>query len=134
MKNIGIIGAGFSGCVIARELALNGYNVEILESRSHIGGNCYSYRDSETNVLVHKYGPHIFHTDNQEVWNYVNSFSEFMPYVNRVKTTTNGKVFSLPLNLLTINQFFSKTLSPSEAKDFIEIKPVKYLIEYLFAI
>ena len=120
MKNIGIIGAGFSGCVIARELALNGYDVEILESRSHIGGNCYSYRDNETNVLVHKYGPHIFHTDNQEVWNYVNSFSEFMPYVNRVKTTTNGKVFSLPLNLLTINQFFSKTLSPSEAKDFIE--------------
>ena len=71
-------------------------------------GNSYDARDSETNVMVHVYGPHIFHTDNETVWNYVNKHAEMMPYVNRVKATVNGQVFSLPINLHTINQFFSK--------------------------
>lgn len=69
--------------------------------------------------MLHKYGPHIFHTDNATVWDYVNKFGEFMPYVNRVKTTSQNRVFSLPINLLTINQFFDKTLNPLEAKSFI---------------
>ena len=70
--------------------------------------------------MVHVYGPHIFHTDDEEVWQYVNRFLEFKPYVNRVKATTGGAVFSLPINLHTINQFFGKTLSPKEAQAFIE--------------
>jgi len=69
--------------------------------------------------MLHVYGPHIFHTDDAEVWAYVNSFVEFKPYVNRVKAITQGQVFSLPINLHTINQFFCKTLSPVEAKTFI---------------
>ena len=119
MKKILIVGAGFSGAVIARELAEKGFAVTILESRNHIAGNCYSERDADTGVMVHKYGPHIFHTDNEEVWNYLQRFDEFMPYVNRVKAQVKGRIFTLPINLLTINQFFNKTLRPSEAKDFI---------------
>lgn len=114
-----IIGAGFSGAVIARQLAENGYVVDVVDSRSHIAGNCHSERDEESGVMVHKYGPHIFHTGNQKVWDYVTSFMEFMPYVNRVKSTVNGAVYSLPINLHTINQFFGKTFSPSEAEAFI---------------
>jgi UDP-galactopyranose mutase len=69
--------------------------------------------------MVHVYGPHIFHTDDQEVWDYVNQYQSFIDYKNRVKTTSQGKVFSLPVNLHTINQFFDKTLRPDEAKAFI---------------
>ncbi len=119
IMNICIIGAGFSGAVIARTLADSGYQVVVFDVRSHIAGNCHSSRDEETGVMTHTYGPHIFHTDDKEVWDYVNRFVRFMPYVNRVKTTSQGKVYSLPINLHTINQFFSKTLSPDEAKDFI---------------
>lgn len=120
MKNIAIVGAGFSGAVIARELAEKGFHCTIFESRSHIAGNCYSTRDKESNIMLHVYGPHIFHTDDEEVWHYVNRFAEFKPFINRVKTTVNGQVFSLPINLHTINQFFKKTLSPKEAQTFIE--------------
>jgi UDP-galactopyranose mutase len=69
--------------------------------------------------MVHAYGPHIFHTSNVRVWNYIRQFDEFMPFVNRVKTITRGRVFSLPINLLTINQFFGKTFNPREAEAFM---------------
>lgn len=119
-KKIGIIGAGFSGAVIARELALNGYEVDIFEQRSHVGGNCHTQRDTETGVMLHVYGPHIFHTSNEAVWKYIQQFDEFHPYINRVKAISGGQVYSLPINLLTINQFFRKTLSPSQASEFIK--------------
>lgn len=118
--NFAIVGAGFTGAVIAQELAKAGHRIQVFESREHVAGNCYSERDLKTGVMIHKYGPHIFHTDNEVVWNYVNQYSEFKPYINRVKTTSKGKVFSLPINLHTINQYFNKTLSPAEAKSFIE--------------
>ena len=114
-----LVGAGLSCAVIARTLAEAGHTCRVIEQRDHIGGNCYSRRDDATNVMVHVYGPHIFHTDDEEVWNYVNNFAEFMPFQNRVKSTTRGRVFSLPINLLTINQFFGKTFSPEEARTFI---------------
>lgn len=118
-KNILIVGAGLSGAVIARELATQGYQVTIFEERNHLAGNSYSEKDDKTGIMVHVYGPHIFHTDNREVWDYVNKFSKFMPYTCQVKATTGGRVYSLPINLLTINQFFNKTLSPKEAEDFL---------------
>lgn len=121
-KKILIVGAGFSGAVIGRQLAEKGHQVHIIDQRDHIGENSYDARDSETNVMVHVYGPHIFHTDNETVWNYVNKHAEMMPYVNRVKATVNGQVFSLPINLHTINQFFSKTCSPDEARALIAEK------------
>ncbi len=103
-----MVGAGLSGAVIGRYLAGQGYDISIVDARDHIAGNCYSKRDADTGVMVHVYGPHIFHTDDEEVWNYVNGFETFMPYKNRVKTTSGGAVYSLPVNLHTINQFYGK--------------------------
>lgn len=119
-----MVGAGLSGAVIGRHLAESGHDITIVDARDHIGGNCHTERDAETGVNVHVYGPHIFHTDDEEVWDYVNRFEPFLPYKNRVKTTSvdaSGRrgVFSLPINLHTINQFFGKTLRPDEARDFI---------------
>ncbi|WP_194287211.1 UDP-galactopyranose mutase [Tritonibacter aquimaris] len=119
-----MVGAGLSGAVIGRHLAEAGHEITVLDARDHVGGNCHTERDEKTGVNVHVYGPHIFHTDDAEVWDYVNRFETFMPYKNRVKTTSldpNGDrgVFSLPINLHTINQFFGKTLRPDEARAFI---------------
>ena len=119
-----MVGAGFSGAVIGRHLAEAGHDITVVDRRPHAGGNCHTERDADTGVMVHVYGPHIFHTDDAEVWDYVNSFERFLPYKNRVKSTTRGlsgqqEVFSLPVNLHTINQFFRKTLRPEEAHDFI---------------
>ena len=118
-QTIAIVGAGFSGAVIARELAISGFNIVVFDNRTHVAGNCHTERDTESGIMVHKYGPHIFHTDNEPVWQYLRQFTEFMPYTNRVKTTTKGQVFSLPINLHTINQLFGKTFSPEEAQRFI---------------
>ena len=116
-----IIGAGFSGVVLARELAEKiDCTINVWDERNHIGGNCFTERDQETNIMVHKYGPHIFNTDKKEIWDYVNSFAEFRPYVHRVKAMHNGKVYSLPINLQTLNQFFNKTFTPQTAKIFLE--------------
>jgi UDP-galactopyranose mutase len=119
-----MVGAGLSGAVIGRHLAEAGYDITVLDTRNHVGGNCHTERDADTGVNVHIYGPHIFHTDDKEVWDYVNSYETFLPYKNRVKTTSRdpeGKrqVFSLPVNLHTINQFFGRTMRPEEARDFI---------------
>ncbi len=117
--HIGMAGAGLSCAVIARELAAAGHRVEVFESRGHMGGNCHTRRDPETGILVHACGPHIFHTDDDEVWAYVNRFGAFRPYVHRVMAVAAGRVYRLPINLQTINQFFGKDLSPEEARRFI---------------
>lgn len=120
VKKILMVGAGLSGAVIGRMLAEAGHEVSVIDARDHVAGNCHTERDTDTGVMVHIYGPHIFHTDDEEVWDYVNSYETFRPYKNRVKTTVDGAVYSLPVNLHTINQFFGKTLRPDEAKAFIE--------------
>ncbi|WP_170468384.1 UDP-galactopyranose mutase [Ruegeria arenilitoris] len=114
-----MVGAGLSGAVIGREFAEQGHEITVVDSRDHIGGNCHTERDADTGVMVHVYGPHIFHTDDEEVWSYVNRYANFLPYKNRVKTTSQGQVYSLPVNLHTINQFFGKTMRPDEARVFI---------------
>lgn len=119
MQQILIVGAGFSGAVIARELAEAGLAVTVADARPHVAGNCHTERCPETGVLVHVYGPHIFHTDDAGVWDYVNRFARFMPYVNRVKATVGGRVYALPVNLHTINQFFGLALRPDEARAFV---------------
>ncbi|CAN5760831.1 UDP-galactopyranose mutase [soil metagenome] len=125
-----IIGSGFSGSVLANCLVKNlDCQVDIRDERDHIAGNCHTSRDKETGVMVHRYGPHIFNTDKKEIWDYVNSFGEFRPYVHRVKALSKGKVYPLPVNLLTINQFFNKNFSPKEAKNFIETLGDKSITE-----
>jgi UDP-galactopyranose mutase len=119
-KEIGIAGAGFAGAVLARELAMSGrYDVVVFDVRGHVAGNCHTLRDASTGVMVHEFGPHIFHTSREDVWDYVNRFGNFMPFINRVKAVTARGLFTLPINLLTINQFFGKTLAPSEAREFV---------------
>ena len=118
-KRFLVVGAGFSGAVIAYCLSKQGALVTVIDERTHVGGNCYTYRDPETNIIVHKYGPHIFHTDNIEVWNFIKKFCEMMPYINRVKANVGGSIYSLPINLHTINQFFGQAFSPDEAEDFV---------------
>ncbi len=115
-----VIGAGLSGTVLANRLAANlDCTIDIWDERNHIGGNCHTARDEKTGIMVHQYGPHIFNTDKKEIWDFVNSFMEFKPYVHRVKAMSNGKVYSLPVNLHTINQFFNKAFTPNEAKAFL---------------
>jgi UDP-galactopyranose mutase len=120
MNNFLIIGAGFSGAVIAERLVNSlDCRVLVIDERQHIGGNCHTARDESTGVMVHTYGPHIFNTDNEEVWNYLQQFGEFVPFVYRVKAVHNGQVYSLPVNLHTINQLFGKSFNPKEAEAFI---------------
>ncbi len=115
-----VVGAGFSGAVLARELAAKeDARILIVDERSHLGGNCHTERDNWSGVMVHRYGPHIFNTDSIEVWNYVQQFGRFHPFTNRVKAKTHRGVFSMPINLLTINQFFGKAMSPGEAAEFV---------------
>jgi len=119
VARIGIAGAGFSGAVIARELAEAAHQVTVFDTRDHVAGNCHTARDPETGVMVHTYGPHIFHTRHHDVWAYVNRFGEMCPYNHRVKATACGSVYSLPVNLHTINQFFGTTMGPAEAACFV---------------
>lgn len=119
MSEIGIVGAGYSGAVIADFLARQGFQVTVFDLRDHVGGHCHTARDPETDVMIHTYGPHIFHTDDEEVWQYVQKFASFKAFTNRVKSTVGGKVFSLPVNLHTINQFFNRSFRPDEAQAYI---------------
>ncbi len=116
-----IIGAGFSGTVLANQLVnKSDCSIDIWDERKHIAGNCHTERDAQTGIMVHQYGPHIFNTDKKEIWDFVNSFVEFRPYVHRVKAMSNGKIYSLPVNLHTINQLFGRSFTPAEAKIFLE--------------
>ena len=119
-----IVGAGFSGAVLARQLAEAGHPCAVFERRAHIAGNCHTERDPETGIMVHRYGPHIFHTDDNGVWAFVGRFGAMRPYRNRVKATVGGHVYSLPINLHTINQFFGTALTPTQAEDFIAAQRV----------
>jgi UDP-galactopyranose mutase len=120
-----IVGAGFSGAVIGRALAQAGHNVLVVDERPHVAGNCHSQRDPETGVMTHVYGPHIFHTGDERVWAYVQQFGVMRPYRHRVQAVSGGLVYSLPVNLLTINQFFRKAMGPEEAAAFVASKTRK---------
>lgn len=116
-----IVGAGFYGCTIAERIATQlKQKVTIIEARDHIGGNAYSYPDSETGIEVHKYGSHLFHTSNEKIWKYVNSFAEFNDYRHSVWITTDGKIHSMPINLSTMSSVFNRSFSPQDAQSFME--------------
>lgn len=122
MPHFLIAGAGFAGSVLARELvSQSACTIDIWEEKSHIAGNCYTAEDEQTGIMVHHYGPHIFNTDKKEIWDYFNRFSELQPYVHRVKAVHNGEVYSFPINLATLIQFFNKTFTPTTAKQFFDL-------------
>ena len=96
-----IVGAGFAGAVIAHELANDGHQVTLIDERDHIGGNAYDYTN-EHGIRIHKYGPHIFHTSNEKVYNWVTQFGEWVEYKHKVKAQlSNGEYVTLPVNKLT---------------------------------
>lgn len=116
-----VVGAGFYGAVMAERIAsVLDERVLVIDVRNHIGGNSFSYTDRRTNTEVHAYGSHIFHTSNEVVWNYLTSFEKFNSYVHKVYTVHDGKVYQMPINLHTINQFFGRSFSPEEARVFIQ--------------
>ncbi len=115
-----IVGAGFYGATIAERVANElQKNVLLIDRRSHIGGNAYSEFDGETGIEVHRYGAHLFHTPNEVVWTYLNRFTAFTDYKHRVYSTYRDQVYSMPINLGTISQFFNRRLSPDQAKALI---------------
>jgi UDP-galactopyranose mutase len=118
VSRVAVAGAGFSGAVIARELAEAGCDIDVFEPRPHVAGHCHTERDP-TGVLVHTHGPHIFHTASDRVWRYVNRYGRMRRYRHRVHATVGGRVYVLPVNLLTINQFFGTAMSPAEAEAFL---------------
>jgi UDP-galactopyranose mutase len=127
-RSFAIVGAGFSGATVARELADAGHRCTVFDVRDHVAGNCHTARH-DAGVMVHTYGPHIFHTQHRHVWDYINRFGDMVPYNHRVKATSAGRVYSLPVNLLTINQFFGETLSPDGAKRLLADKSDASIVE-----
>ncbi len=115
-----VVGSGFFGLTVAERCATElGLKVLVLERRHHLGGNAYSEADPETGIEMHVYGAHLFHTSNEKVWEYVNRFTSFTNYQHRVFGQYDGQVYSLPMNLGLINQFFGKSHTPDEARALI---------------
>jgi len=115
-----IVGAGFAGSVLAERLA-RGSNKKVLicDKRPHIGGNAYDHYN-EHGILVHKYGPHIFHTNSREVFEYLSRFTEWRPYQHRVRASVDGQIVPIPINLDTINTLYGLNLTSFEMEDFLK--------------
>ena len=118
-----IVGAGFYGAVSAYELNKKGYKCLVIEKRNHIGGNCYT--ETVDGINVHKYGAHIFHTNDREIWEYVNQLVEFNRYTNSPVAINNGKLYNLPFNMNTFYQIWG-VRTPKEAVDKIAEQTEKY--------
>jgi UDP-galactopyranose mutase len=113
-----VIGAGFAGCVLAERLAsVLDKKVLIVDRRPHIGGNAYDHHN-EAGILVHKYGPHIFHTNSREVFAYLSRFTEWFPYQHRVRACVDGQLVPIPINLDTINTLYGTRFNAFELAEF----------------
>lgn len=114
-----IVGAGLAGCVAAERLATKGCRVLLVEKRNHIGGNVYDYYN-EAGILVHAYGPHIFHTNLKHVWDYLSHFTEWRHYQHRVLAFVDGMKVPFPVNLDTINMLFGHSMAVEQLKNYYE--------------
>lgn len=112
-----IVGSGLFGSVFAAEAKKRGYSVKVIEKRNHIGGNIYTEKCE--NIHIHKYGAHIFHTNDKNVWDYVNNFVEFNRFTNSPVAISKGKLYNLPFNMNTFNQMWG-VIKPQDAKKIIE--------------
>jgi UDP-galactopyranose mutase len=122
MKNadIVIIGAGISGAVLAERYAKIGKKVLIIEKRDHIAGNCYDYIDGN-GILVSKYGAHLFHTNEEDVWQYINQFCEFYPFEHKVIAKVDGQLVPIPVNITTVNKLFGTNITTeAEMKQWLD--------------
>ncbi len=114
-----IIGTGFAGAVSARELAEAGHHVLVVDRRDHIAGNAYDVKDSH-DILIHQYGPHIFHTNSERIFNYLSQFTQWRPYEHRVRGVVNGQEYPFPINRDTLNQLYDLDLTEEEAAEYFE--------------
>ncbi|MBV8140724.1 MAG: UDP-galactopyranose mutase [Verrucomicrobia bacterium] len=114
-----IVGAGFAGSVLAERLA-SGSNLKvlILDRRNHVGGNAYDHYD-RAGILVHKYGPHIFHTNSKDIFNYLSRFTEWRTYEHRVLASVDGQLVPIPINLDTINKLYGLSLNATQVEEFL---------------
>ncbi len=121
-SDILVVGAGFAGSVVARQLAESGYRVLIIEKRSHIGGNAWDMKD-EHGILIHPYGPHIFHTNSEKVLRYLSRFTDWRFYEHRVLAEVGDQQLPLPINRTTINRLYGLNLTEEGVADFLnEVK------------
>jgi UDP-galactopyranose mutase len=115
-----VVGAGFSGAVVAAQMARNfGKKVMLLDRRSHIGGNAYDHKDKH-GILVHKYGPHIFHTNSKDVFDYLSLFTQWRNYEHKVLASVDGKLVPIPINLDTVNTLHGMNLGIHEMEAYLE--------------
>lgn len=120
-----IVGAGFAGAVLAERLASkSNKKVLIIDQRSHIGGNAYDYYN-EDGILIHKYGPHIFHTNSRDVFDYLGQFTPWRPYEHKVLGSVDGQLVPIPINLNTINTLYGLNLCSSQVEEFFEARAEK---------
>lgn len=119
-----VVGAGFAGCAAARLLAESGRKVLVVERLKHLAGHSHDYRN-EYGIFIHSYGPHIFHTNNQEVWQFVNRFTRFHNYQHRVLSYIQGRLLPFPINLDTLNEVFDCKLKGGEAREFLRMEAAK---------
>src|SRR4030095_1785487 len=120
-----IVGAGFAGSVLAERLASQANKkVLIIDKRNHIAGNTYDFFNND-GILVHKYGPHIFHTNSREVFDYLGQFTAWRPYEHRVLASVDGQLVPIPINLNTINKMYGLNLSSHEVETFFKSKSEK---------
>ena len=113
-----IIGAGFAGSVIAERFASSGKSVVIVDKRSHIGGNAFDEYD-EAGVLIHRYGPHIFHTNAPHVAEYLSRFTDWRPYEHKVLSSVDGALYPVPINQTTINRLYGLNLDEKGIAAFL---------------
>src|SRR5688572_29194552 len=115
-----IVGAGFAGSVLAERLASgSGKRVLLIDKRPHVGGNAYDHYD-DAGILVHKYGPHIFHTNSRDVYEYLSCFTEWRPYQHRVLASVDGQLLPVPINLDTVNRMYGTNYTSFELEQFFQ--------------
>jgi UDP-galactopyranose mutase len=115
-----IVGAGFSGAVLAERLAADaGQRVLVIDKRPHIAGNAYDHYD-EAGVLVHRYGPHIFHTKSESIFDYLSGFTQWRPYQHRVLASVDGKLVPIPINLDTVNMLYGTNYTSADLQGFFD--------------
>ncbi len=119
-----IVGAGFTGAVCARQLASKGNSVLLIDKRSHIGGNAHDHYDAQ-GILVHPYGPHIFHTNSKKIFKYLSQFTNWRFYEHRVLANIKNETYQIPINRTTINKVFSLNLKEEMVENFLEKKRTK---------
>lgn len=149
MFDVIIIGSGFAGAVMAERLAVQqNKNVLIIDRRNHIGGNCYDEKN-DYNILIHKYGPHLFHTDSEKVWRYLSKFTDWQIYHHHVMAMIDGQIVPIPFNFNTLHKLFPESLAnkfesallnryeynkkiPISELMKVEDSDLKFLAEYIY--